>query len=372
MRTRRQDKKATEASAAPRDEVASFTPTPLASEDKFVASPSKPTTVVTISKVEDAVVARPDNAVTKSRSTSKIPTPIQFPLVAVLSFALSQLGYSLAWPLTKGELTTHARLLNTWTEVGIIESWRLFELALGWFGDFDGYDITALNLLSHGPPLYLLFAHYNTPPFALLVTIVIETLATYIPFRLLRPLSRAHATPTAVPNADILTDTPIALLTTLLAGAIYSVTLLFAYATYLPTYLISYFANLPSLARAHESSYVNLVPVTLVLGFAARSFIFTPAEATPRTAVDDRNESFDPVKASLKDTVAWNFWGWSSQTKTAFGRTALLCLVTGLNTFLQTRLTVLGVETMGAIAWSAVWVGAGAVTGLALSAVGGV
>lgn len=26
-----------------------------------------------------------------------------------------------------------------------------FELALGWFGDYDGYDITALNLLSQGP-----------------------------------------------------------------------------------------------------------------------------------------------------------------------------------------------------------------------------
>lgn len=28
-----------------------------------------------------------------------------------------------------------------------------FELALGWFGDYDGYDITALNLLSQGPPV---------------------------------------------------------------------------------------------------------------------------------------------------------------------------------------------------------------------------
>lgn len=30
-------------------------------------------------------------------------------------------------------------------------NYNRFELALGWFGDYDGYDITALNLLSQGP-----------------------------------------------------------------------------------------------------------------------------------------------------------------------------------------------------------------------------
>jgi hypothetical protein len=27
------------------------------------------------------------------------------------------------------------------------------ELGIGWFGDCDGYDFAALNLLSHGPPV---------------------------------------------------------------------------------------------------------------------------------------------------------------------------------------------------------------------------
>jgi hypothetical protein len=143
---------------------------------------------------------------------------------------------------------------------------------------------------NHGcAQLYLLFAHYETPPLALIIIVAIETLATYIPFRLLRPLSRAHAAPATVPNADVLTDAPIALLTTLLAGAIYSVSLLFAYATFLPNYLVTYFTGLPSLVRAHDSSYVGLLPVTLVLGFAARVFIFTPAEATGRTQADAEN-----------------------------------------------------------------------------------
>lgn len=28
-----------------------------------------------------------------------------------------------------------------------------FELGLGWFGDYDGYDLASLSLLSHGPPV---------------------------------------------------------------------------------------------------------------------------------------------------------------------------------------------------------------------------
>jgi hypothetical protein len=27
------------------------------------------------------------------------------------------------------------------------------ELGIGWFGGYDGYDLAALSLLSHGPPV---------------------------------------------------------------------------------------------------------------------------------------------------------------------------------------------------------------------------
>ncbi|KAI1144458.1 hypothetical protein F5Y05DRAFT_364752 [Hypoxylon sp. FL0543] len=330
---------------------------------------SKPT-VVTITKIEGPTISpsKRDNS-QSGTAHSKLPQLIQFPLVAFLSFALSALGYSLSWRYTKGPLVPHARVLDTWSDWGLVVGWRIFELALGWFGNFDGYDITALNLLSHGPVLYLLYAFYEAPPSALLSILAIETLATYLPFRLLRPLSTAHADPSHAPNAEIVTDRPIELLTTLLAGAIYSVTLFFAYATYLPSYLVVHFASLPSIASAHEATYVGLLPVTLVLGFAARAFIFTPAEATPAPTKED-GERFDPVNASLKETVRWNFWGWTAPTKVVIQRTALLMLVTGTNTFLQTRFTIEGVETPGAVAWSSVWVVAAAVTGLGLGTVG--
>lgn len=216
--------------------------------------------------------------------------------------------------------------------------------------------------------LYLLNAFYKVPASALALTLSIETFATYLPFRLLRSLSPAHRDPVHAPNADLLTDKPIAVLTTLLSGAIYSVTLFAAYATYLPTALIVYYDSLPSIQAAHESTYINLLPVTLLLGFAATNFIFTPAEAEPETKPVD----FDPVNATLKETVSWNFWSWSNRTKTVIKRTAILMLVTGVSTTLQTALTVAGAEPIGAVAWASPWVFAAAVTGISLGAVGSV
>jgi len=165
-------------------------------------------------------------------------------------------------------------------------------------------------------------------------------------------------------------DRPIALLTTLLAAAIYSVTLLFAYATYLPTYLVVYFNNLASITPAHEASYISFLPVTLALGFAAQTFIFAPTTSVPRTAEDEVNDSFNPVEAGLGATVWWNVWGWSTRTKVATGRTLVLMLVSGVSSALRARYEVVGVETAGAIAWGAVWALAAGITGVGLGAVG--
>lgn len=237
--------------------------------------------------------------------------------------------------------------------------------------------------LTHDPhttQLYLLYAFYEVPAPALLLSLAIETLSTYVPFRLLRPLSRAHADPRRAPNAEIVADRPIALLTTLLAGAIYSVTLFTAYATYLPTYMAVYFRGLPSLSAAYldgagATTWVNgMLPSSLALGFAARAFVFTPSEAAD---VDERRrrevDRFDPETASLAETIRWNgWWGWSDQTRAVVRRTVLLSVVTGANAFIHARLAVRGVETEGAVAWAAVWVVAAALTGVALGFVGSV
>lgn len=51
-------------------------------------------------------------------------------------------------------------------------------------------------------------------------------------------------------------------------------------------------------------------------------------------------------------------------------RTATLMLVSGVNTAVQTAVTVEGVEVAGALVYSAVWVVAAGVTGAVLGLVG--
>ena len=56
---------------------------------------------------------------------SKIPQALQFPLVVVLSFAVSSLGYQATYPWTKAVLANHARMLDSLTEVALLTGWKV-------------------------------------------------------------------------------------------------------------------------------------------------------------------------------------------------------------------------------------------------------
>lgn len=82
---------------------------------------------------------------------SKIPAPLRFPLVATLSLTISALLYSATATYTSGELARVSRRLERWDEVALLVGWRTVELALGWFGGYDGMDLGSLVVLGHGP-----------------------------------------------------------------------------------------------------------------------------------------------------------------------------------------------------------------------------
>ncbi|EDO04865.1 hypothetical protein SS1G_07348 [Sclerotinia sclerotiorum 1980 UF-70] len=301
------------------------------------------------------------------RSQSTMPDLLRFPVVVILTSVMSGLAYSLrASYLDGGELGRVSRSQEGWDDFGILFTWRTLELALGWFGNYDGYDLAALSVLSRGPPLYLLGTFYEVSLKTVLTSLLIDTLTTYIPFRLLRPLSPAHADSPSVPNRDITSDIPVQVITTLLAASIYSVTLYCAYMSYLPVYLATYFEGIPSIAAAYSATPTSLLPVTFLLGLATRSFIFTPATATKPS--DSKAEPFNPETATLEETIWYNFWGWSKKTKLIIKRTATLMMVTGVNTFVQLYVTLEGVEALGAVAYSSVWIVAAGICGAVLGA----
>lgn len=167
-----------------------------------------------------------------------------------------------------------------------------------------------------------------------------------------------------------MTDFSIQASTTFLSASIYSVVLYTSYVTFLPRYLVTYFSDLPSIAAAHSATPITLLPLTLFLGLAARTFIFTPAIAAAEPQA--QAAPFDPVTATLGETFWYNVWGHSARTKVVIKRTATAALVSGVHTFAQTFVTVRGVAATGAMAYSGVWLVAAGITGAVLGLVGAV
>jgi hypothetical protein len=174
------------------------------------------------------------------------------------------------------------------------------------------------------------------------------------------------------PNKEIVTDVSIQTFTTFLAASIYSVTLYTAYASYLPVYLVTYFSDIPSIVACHTATPITLLPITLALGLASKSFIFTPAAAASPSLAGVRSRAFNPATASLSETFWWNLWGYSARTKVVIKRTLTLVFISGVNTFVQTFVTIEGVDATGAAAYSAIWAVAAGITGIALGVVGSV
>lgn len=205
-------------------------------------------------------------------------------------------------------------------------------------------------------------------------TLLINVFTTYIPFRLLRPLSPAHAVSSShkqasVANQAIVTDLSIQASAIFLAASIYSVVLYTSYVTYLPRYLATSFADVPSIAAAHSATPITLLPLMLLLGLASKTFIFTPAAAAAPSRAEAKAAPFDPVTASLGETFWYNAWGYSARSKVAIKRTLAAALVSGVNTFVQTLVTVRGVEPSGALAYSGVWTVAAGIAGAVLGVV---
>jgi len=213
-------------------------------------------------------------------------------------------------------------------------------------------------------------AFYNVAKPAAVTSLVIDALATYIPFRVLRPLSPAHRNflnegGKQVPNQIIISDPYIKAFTVILASSIYSTALYASFMTFLPATLVTYFTDIPSVEPTHTATPISLLPMNLLLGLSAYSFIFSPAAALPQGKLP----RFNAATATFAETLWYNLWGWSPRTKVIIKRTAALMGVSGLNGWLQIWATIEGVESAGAAVYSSVWAAAGLITGVAYSLV---
>jgi hypothetical protein len=208
--------------------------------------------------------------------------------------------------------------------------------------------------------------------------LAVEVASASLPFLLLRGLSGAHSAARGTPNRDIVADRSIQVLTSLQAALAYSVVLFLAGRYLLPTNLVLYFQGIPTIQPAADAAFLGFGDPTsqflsLVCGLAARSFIFTPLVTTPQqTDEDQKNAAFDPVHATLAQTVKWNLWGYTTATKVSLARTAVAMLFSAVGTYLDTAVGIAGVEPQGAVVYAGVWVAAALVTGLSLRYAGSI
>lgn len=218
--------------------------------------------------------------------------------------------------------------------------------------------------------LYLLATFYDVSATSALAALAIDALSVFIPFQLLRAVSGAHAGRSSVPNREIITDPLIQACTIAISSAVYSVTLFAAYQTFLPRALVLYFGDIPTVAPAYEATYPSVVPAAALLGVAAKVFIFTPFAGTGRAAGDKELRRFDPASASLRETLVWNVWGYTAKGKVGIARTAVVVVLTFVDTYLQCTKLIAGVEPTGAACFAAVWAAAALFSGVGLGLVG--
>lgn len=299
-------------------------------------------------------------------TASRVPSVLRFPLVAIISLATSLALRSVSSPFSEGDLSGVSTQRDDWIEIAGFLGWKILDLAVAWFSDYDAWDTGALTFLAHLPYYYLLTLCYNIRPTTVLNSIAIDVLAAALPFYLLRQMSapnNSQAPKEAVANRPVIKDRSVRSSTSLAAAGVYSVVLYSSLKTWLPVFLITRFEGLRDLEGIHNAQFGTVIIGCIMNGIAAQIFIFTPSMGSKPDTRDARNAAFNPATATFGETVAWNLWGHSKRTRTLIKRTWAVILASFGHTVLQTWLVVEGAEVTGAAGWAAIWAVAAVLTG---------
>lgn len=175
-----------------------------------------------------------------------------------------------------------------------------------------------------------------------------------------------------VANRSVINDWGVQLSTVLFATGVYSVVLLASFGTWMPKYLVTHFEGIKDISTLRSSTFLVLCATLFPTGLAAKTFLFTPAEAAKTDAYDNKIAAFDAETASLSETLIHNVWGYSSRIRTLMRRTGVLIGLVGLHTWLHLYVAVEGAEGFGAAGWSSVWMIAATLTGIGFAWVGDV
>lgn len=237
--------------------------------------------------------------------------------------------------------------------------------------------MTALTILTHAPYLYLIHTFYSISPYTVLSSLTIDILAIALPARLLRKRSPTHstsATATAVPNRNLINDTVIIALTSVLGASVYSSAIFTSLKTFLPSFLVTHFDGLRTLEAGYEATLPVLTIALIPVGWAVREFLLDPSLGYEArlTAADVELSKFNPETATLAQTIRYNFWGYEKRTRVLLGRAITMVAMIMVSTTVQTYGRLEGSEFTGAVGYAALWAAPGLLATAAFEWVGGV
>ncbi|OCK76692.1 hypothetical protein K432DRAFT_335209 [Lepidopterella palustris CBS 459.81] len=290
---------------------------------------------------------------------SRLHPYLRFPLLAIISLSLNVFLLSVSSNVLGLELGRVSRSLNEPWQPAAYLGWKVFELGVEWYLNYDDLDITSLTLLVQAPQLYLLLTYYTIPRSALALRLAIEVASVALPTKLLRPRSVIHnpnAPSAAVPNRILINSFQVMASCTVLAAGSYALAIYAASYFGLPTFIVQHF-EVVTVANAHESTIFSLAILFIPVGWAAQMFLLTPSWGAQTKLGDAAASAFNPTTASLGETVKHNVWGWSKRTKALAKQTAVVLVMVYVNTVHKVS-TLEGTDPIGAVGYAGIWVAA--------------
>ncbi|KGQ12570.1 hypothetical protein BB8028_0003g11290 [Beauveria bassiana] len=306
---------------------------------------------------------------TRKVPLSSLPPAGRFVAAEVVTLTLLVAGRFALASATDNELGALRALPESARELTLLAGWRAAEVALAWAANLDFIDVGLVSFVAHAPSFWLVAMFYGIRPVTAVAGTLVDVAAPAAAFALARPLGSLRFAGPKLYNKDLV-SVPFQLLIAVLATSVYASVVSLALRFLLPRILVLNFRGIPTVEPAYAASFLALLPTAAFFGVAASQFLFAPYVTTGKSKEDDKIRQFDPVQASLGETVWWNFWGYTLRSRVAITRTAIVAGITAVSTYLACAVAIDGVSRFGAVMYALVWAFATGGAGLALGLVG--
>jgi hypothetical protein len=222
-------------------------------------------------------------------------------------------------------------------------------------------DIAALTAITTMPYAYLLSTYYDISSPTVLALVTIEVTAIAVPTFLLRPRSAVNDPNVPLRSRYLLNSTQVSITNVLLATGVYVVVLFSTFRTdQFRSFLVTHL-DVRTLEGAYAETIFTLISKLIAAGLATKTFLLNPSlGASPNPGDATPVEIFDPLTATLPQTVKHNVWFFNRRTRTLIQQTTIASLFLFVNT-VQRSMSLNGTTFVGAAGYASIWVMANAV-----------